>query len=164
MAQISSVLSWKTPVFAMAALAVVLSGCARNISQGTYSDKTVGEASRTFRGVIVSVRKVQVGPETLEENTLGAGMGALAGGVLGYQVGQGRGNVAATALGGLAGAAAGAYAQQQLKTQDAFEYVVRLENGEMRTVVQGTDVSFAPGQNVMLIIGERNRSRIVAGH
>ncbi len=142
--------------------AAMISGCAREISSNVYSDTHVGEASRTFRGMVVSVREVEVtNAEKLQENTTGMGVGALAGGVGGYQIGKGRGQVAATAAGAILGAVAGAYAEKALSSQTAFEYIVELSNGEMRTVVQGKDTKYAPGQRVLLIVGQQGRSRII---
>jgi outer membrane lipoprotein SlyB len=153
---------FKSQMIITLSTALLLNGCARNISPHAYSDTTVGEATRTFRGTIVSVRTVQVGPEQLENNLVGAGIGGVAGGLLGNQLGKGKGNIATTAGGAILGALAGSYAEKELKTQDAFEYVVELQNGEMRTVVQGMDVRFNPGQRVLLMVAQRGRSRIVA--
>ncbi|MBN9343371.1 MAG: hypothetical protein BGO76_05565 [Caedibacter sp. 38-128] len=142
--------------------AAMLSGCAREISSNVYSDTHVGEASRTFRGIVVSVREVEVtNAEKLQENTAGIVAGGVGGGVVGHQFGKGRGNTAATAAGALLGAVAGAYAEKALSSQNAFEYIVELSTGEMRTVVQGKDTKYAPGQRVLLIVGQEGRSRII---
>lgn len=156
-----SIFSLGFQILMAGSVALLASGCARNISPHAYSDATVGEASRTFKGTIVSVRTVQVGPDKLENNLVGAGIGGVTGGVLGNQFGKGKGNLATTAGGAILGALAGSYAEKELKTQDAFEYVVQLQNGEMRTVVQGMDVRFNPGQRILLMVGERGRSRVV---
>ncbi len=144
-------------------LSLLISGCARNISSNSYDARTIGAASNTYAGVIVSMRKVMVEEgDYLEDNKVGGIMGAVAGGVLGNAVGGGRGRTIATAAGALAGAAAGAYAEKQLKSQEGFEYTVKLDAGGMKTVVQGTDVVLYPGQRVMLIEDNRGRSRVVA--
>ena len=145
-----------------ALIALVLSGCARNISSDVYSESHVGEASRTFRGVVTHVRQVQVAPEKLEENIIGAGAGALGGGLAASHIGGGKGQIAATAAGAIAGGLAGAYAEKMLKTQDALEYSVELRNGEMRTIVQGPNPAFSVGQPVLVIVSHQGRSRIVA--
>lgn len=140
----------------------LLTGCAREISPDVYSESHVGESSRTFRGVVASVREIRVtNAEKLQENQTGIAAGAIIGGVGGNQLGKGRGKVAATAAGALLGAVAGAYAEQALSSQDAFEYIVELQNGEMRTVVQGKDKKYLPGQRVLVIVGQSGRSRIV---
>ncbi len=142
--------------------AAMLSGCAREISSNVYSDSHVGEASRTFRGIVVSVREIEVtNAEKLQENTAGILAGGVGGGVVGHQFGKGGGNTAATAAGALLGAVAGAYAEKALSSQTALEYIVELSTGEMRTVVQGKDAKYAPGQRILLIVGQQGRSRII---
>lgn len=146
----------------IAVAALSLAGCARQISPNVYTETHVGEASTTYRGMVVSVRQVRVAPEKLEENATGTALGGVAGGVAGYQFGQGRGQVAATAAGALLGAIAGNLAENELKSQDAYEYVVELESGTLKTVVQGMDVKLNPGDRVLLIVGQKGRSRLVA--
>lgn len=148
-------------VLLASALIVNLSGCARNISSGTYASAHVGEAVETHQGVIVARRQVMVQEgEKLQDNTLGLIGGGVAGGVLGSMVGGGRGRVLTTVGGAAAGALAGAYAQKELSKQNAWEYTVKLDNGSMRTVVQGLDTSLSIGQRVLIQISHRGRSRI----
>lgn len=141
---------------------VALSGCARNIEGGTYSAGSVGEASFTYQGVIVSARKVTVeGHEELQDNVLGMALGGAGGALVGNQIGSGRGNTAATIVGGLAGATAGAFAEKALKQQDGMEYAVKLTNGSMMTVVQGMSGAMSPGQRVLVMVSQDGRSRVV---
>lgn len=150
-------------VMALSATTVLLSGCGKQISPNTYSEAHVGEASRTFRGIVVSVREVNIqAHERIQDNTTGGLIGGVAGGVAGAQFGQGRGQLAAGAAGALLGAAVGAFAEQEMSGQTGLEYVIELANGEMRTVVQGLDVRFNPGQAILLMVGVEGRSRIVA--
>ena len=142
---------------------LLMSGCARNIGANTYDAKTVGGVSSTYPCVVVSSRKVMVEEgENLEDNKTGGIMGAIAGGVLGNAIGAGRGRVITTAAGALGGAAAGAYAEKGLKSQEGIEYIVELKSGGMKTIVQGTDVVLYPGQNALLIVDPRGRSRLIA--
>lgn len=145
-----------------AVVALLISGCGREISSEVYSDSHMGEASRTYRGIVASVRQVQVAPEKLENNLLGGGVGALGGGLAASHIGGGKGKIAATAAGAIAGAVGGAYAEKMLKTQNAHEYVVELHNGEMRTVVQGLNPAFAVGQPVLVVVAQNGRSRVIA--
>ena len=152
-------------VFSIASLGLVLvTGCARNISSNTYDARTLsGAALNSYPCKVVSVRKIMVEEgDYLEDNKTGALLGAVAGGVAGNMIGQGKGRVLATGLGALAGAAGGAYAEKALKRQEAFEYIVELQDGRMKTVVQGTDTILAPGQEAVLIEGQKGRSRLVA--
>ncbi|MDR2794381.1 MAG: glycine zipper 2TM domain-containing protein [Holosporaceae bacterium] len=141
---------------------VLISGCARNISSSTYDANTVGAANDTYECVVVKVRKVMVEEgERLEDNKTGAIMGALAGGALGHTVGKGRGNVVSTAGGAILGGIGGAFAEKALKSQDGLEYTVRLNSGQVKTVVQGSDNPLYPGQTAYLIIDHRGRSRVI---
>lgn len=146
-------------------VAALASGCAREISSQVYSEAHVGEASKTFFGRIINVRKVVVqGKEKLDQNETGIAMGAIAGGVAGTQLGGGRGRIATTAGGAILGAIAGAMVQKGLESQDALEYTVELHNGELRTIVQGTDNPLAMGQEVLIMVSRDGRSRIVLAH
>ena len=141
----------------------LFTSCAREISSNIYSADHVGEASKTFTGVVISARQVTVQEkERLEENGLGIIGGGLAGAYAGSHVGKGEGNMLATVGGAVAGATAGAFAEKALKTQSAMEYVVKLDNGEAMSVVQGVQPAFSAGQNVYVIIGQAGRSRVVS--
>lgn len=149
--------------FLLLAAAVGICSCGRQISPDTYSGEGVGESSVTHAGIIVHARMVNIqDQEYLQDNTMGIIGGGLGGAYLGSKVGKGEGNTLATIGGALIGAAGGALAEQSLKAQPAMEYVVQLDNGETRTVVQGPSPQFAAGQTVYLIVGKKGRSRIIA--
>lgn len=142
---------------------LVLSACARNISPDVYKASHVGEASNTYAGVIVNARQVLVEEEEyLEKNGLGVAGGGVLGGVLGNQIGGGSGRTIATVGGALAGATAGAYAEKELKKQSAIEYVVKLDNGQLMTIVQGISPVYNTGQRVYVMKSYQGRSRIVS--
>lgn len=144
---------------------LLLSGCARNISANSYDARALdGRGMVSHPCTVVKVRTVVVEEgDYLENNQAGMLMGGVAGGLAGNMIGGGRGRVLATGIGALAGAAGGAYAEKALKSQNAYEYVVRMQDGSMRTVVQGMDTYLNPGQEALLIEGTRNsRPRLVA--
>lgn len=118
----------------MISVTLTLSACARNLDSNTYtSDNTVG---KVVPGVIVSARAVTVkDADEVQDNTIGAVSGGLLGGVGGSTVGGGTGQSLATIGGAIAGAVAGAYLEDQLGTQEAAEYVVRLQG----SAPEGTD-------------------------
>lgn len=140
----------------------LLTGCARDISSGSYEEATVGSVASTYACTVVSVRRVRVnGQDKLGNNGLGLAGGAIAGGVLGNAVGGGRGRTIATAVGALAGATAGAYAQKNLEEQVGLEYTVKLDNnGRLMTVVQGADNALHVGQPALLMVYPTGRSRL----
>jgi len=144
---------------------LLLSGCARNISANTYDARSLnGSGMISHPCTVVSVRVVAVEEgDYLENNQAGMLMGGVAGGLAGNMIGGGRGRTLATGIGALAGAAGGAFAEKALKAQNGYEYVVKMQNGSMRTVVQGMDTQLHPGQAALLIEGTRNsRPRLIA--
>jgi len=141
---------------------VVFSGCARQISSNVYSGAQIGEVSTTYPGVVISVRQVTVeDQEYLGQNPLGIVGGGAAGAYAGSKIGKGEGNTLSTVGGAVAGAVAGAMAEKALKKQNAMEYIVALENGETKTLVQGMDPSYGVGQKVWVIVGQQGRSRVI---
>lgn len=144
---------------------LLLTGCARNISANSYDARAMNGAGMiSHLCKVIRVRTVAVEEgDYLEDNKTGTLLGAVAGGLAGNMIGGGRGRVLATGVGALAGAAGGAYAEKTLKSQNAYEYTVRLANGSIRTVVQGMDTYLHVGQEALLIEGTRNsRPRLVA--
>jgi outer membrane lipoprotein SlyB len=139
----------------------LLAGCGRQINSNVYSDGHVGEASSSYQGTIISVRKVLVGSEKLEDNAAGGVMGAVGGGLLGSTLGKGRGKAAMTAAGVIGGAAAGIMTQKALREQEAIEYVVKLNTGKVLTVVQGLEDPLPMGSSVIVIVGKAGRSRVI---
>lgn len=154
----------KTLLMVMGVVTLLMGGCVRNISSSSYEASTVGSAGITYPCTVVSVRKVLVEEENLSGGTLAGGAAGMA---IGQTIGQGSGQVLATVAGGLIGAAAGAAAQKSMSSQEGFEYTVKLENGEMRTIVQGADSPLVPGQAAYLIVyptegRAQARSRLIA--
>tara|TARA_R110002095_G_C4228722_1_gene237790 strand:- start:513 stop:1004 length:492 start_codon:yes stop_codon:yes gene_type:complete len=141
---------------------LMMTGCGRNIGASNYASAGVGESMTSYAGVIASKRQVLVQEgDKLQDNVIGGVAGGVAGGFLGNTLGGGRGNTLATVGGVAAGALAGAYAQKELSKQEAFEYTIQLDNGQLKTVVQGLDVNLHPGQRVILHVSYKGRSRIV---
>jgi len=144
---------------------LLLTGCARNISANSYDVRAMnGTGMVSHPCKVIKVRTVAVEEgDYLESNRTGTLLGAVAGGLAGNMIGGGRGRILATGVGALAGAAGGAYAEKSLKSQNAYEYVVQMKDGSMRTVVQGMDTYLQPGQEALLIEGTRNsRPRLIA--
>jgi outer membrane lipoprotein SlyB len=140
-----------------------LTSCARQISSDVYAAGAVGETSETFPGVVIHARTIMVqDKEYLEQNGLGMIGGGVGGAIAGSQIGKGAGTDLAMIGGAIAGATLGAFAEKALKEQKGMEYVVQLENGSARTVVQGPNPQLSVGQNVYVIVSKEGRSRIIA--
>lgn len=138
----------------------LVTACARDLSSGSYSAFDIGDSAKTYEGVIKSKRKVKVKNEGGVGTLAGAGLGAASG----ASVGRGTGSVAAAIGGAVIGAVAGDMAEEGLSQREAFEYVVKLDGGKLKTVVQGQDEIFDVGQKVYLIesAGKHGRARLAA--
>lgn len=84
-------------------------------------------------GTVEAVRVVQ---EQGAGTGIGAVGGAVAGGLLGHQVGGGNGKKALTVLGAVGGALAGHEIEKRARASTSYDVVVRLEDGSTRTVRQ----------------------------
>lgn len=148
--------------FLMSALSLsTLAGCAPSLSPDLYATGNAGQVQRVVSGVIVSSRIVKVA-----DTGTGVGVGAVTGGALGAlagsQIGQGRGSLAAGIGGALLGGIAGNQVQKGLTSQTGIEYVVRLHNKSLISVVQGPTPTFNRGQHVLVQYGVGGRSRVIA--
>lgn len=83
-------------------------------------------------------------------------VGAVAGGLLGSQIGQGRGSTLATVL----GAAAGAVVESKMKKKDAQRVTVTMRTGGEVTIVQPVDARLKSGMNVR-VEGSGETARVV---
>lgn len=143
---------------------LAVSGCAPRIGANNVSIHGAGQMSETLRGTIVAARPVTISASSQEmDNQPGAGalIGAVGGGLLGSQIGQGKGSV----LAGVAGAAAGGFAGhmigQKLTDQEGMEYQIQLDRGDIVTMRQGADPVMSAGQRVMVINSSRGQGRVI---
>ncbi|QLH44053.1 MAG: hypothetical protein HWD59_08190 [Coxiellaceae bacterium] len=136
-----------------------IAGCAPNISANNYNASNVGTTNKVVAGTIINARPVQVSNNT--------GTGGLAGGVAGAAAGSTiGGSTAVNIIGGVAGALAGGLlgnaTEKQLSKQTGMEYIVKTSNGNMLSIVQGSDTQLSVGQHVMVILGSGGTpSRII---
>ena len=136
---------------------VFLSGCASSLSSGAYTRDSARQMQTVYYGTVDSVRTVQIeGTKT----PVGTGAGAVAGGILGNQVGGGSGRALATLGGALIGGVAGSAAEEGITRQPGYEITVRLDNGRVISVVQAADMAFAPGERVRVIEARDGTTRV----
>lgn len=146
----------------IAALLVVPAGCARQISPDVHSGRSAGQAIVTKSGYVEQARSVEIQEsDTLEGNKTGQLLGGLAGGVAGARFGDGIGQVLASAGGAIIGAFVGAYAEQEVKRQPAVEYIVRTDDGNLLTIVQGPEPRMVAGQRVYIQSAGTGRGRVI---
>ena len=138
-----------TARIAVAALAAItLAGCAPSLSGSVYSRQDARQEQTVRMGVVESVRSVSI------EGThsgIGAAAGGVAGGIGGSMIGSGRASAVAAVAGAVAGGLLGAAAEQGMTRQEGVEITVRLDNGELRAIVQTADEPFKPGDRVRLL-------------
>lgn len=119
----------QTTLIGLIATAIMLGfgGCA---ARSGYTQHNVGEVQVVYHGTVVAERVVEIG----DEGT-GTVLGAIAGGVLGSQVGKGSGKTAATIGGAVVGGAVG----HEVAKSTGQELTISLENGQTITTVMRLD-------------------------
>ncbi len=128
-----------------AALVMALAGCSSSPYQSTSSSYPA--ASTISYGTVESIEVTNAGSRG--SSGLGAAAGAVAGGLLGHQVGSGRGNTAATIGGAVAGGVIGNEAEKRVgKSADAYRVRVRLDNGSTQVLNQDTASDLRVGSRV----------------
>ncbi|HEX6005187.1 MAG TPA: glycine zipper 2TM domain-containing protein [Burkholderiales bacterium] len=119
-------------------LVVTVAACATpDTYPGDGSNYGTTPAATTYQpgyGVVQSVAVVEAPARS------GIGAGAVAGGVvgaiLGSQVGHGTGRAAATVAGAGGGAYVGHQIERRVRTVDAYQLTLRMDDGTMQTIVQ----------------------------
>ena len=144
-------------LLALPLTAAGIAGCASDIDSNYYSTGSVGQVSQAQGCTVVSVRPIKVSTQ----NGAGTAIGGIAGGVAGSTIGGGStahtlGAVGGALLGGLVGDAA----EKGLSSQTGLEYIVKLDNGQVISVTQGTGQALGVGQRCLVLFG--NTTRIIA--
>jgi outer membrane lipoprotein SlyB len=131
------------------AAAAVVAACAEPRSANVY------RAGETMREQVVRMATVEsVRQVTIDrgQTGVGTGAGAIVGGVAGSNIGSGKGSVVGTVLGAVAGGIAGQAIEGSTSKVPGLEITVRLDNGEVRAIVQEVnDQTFLPGERVRLL-------------
>lgn len=137
-----------TKVVTAVLAAVLLAGCASSNSGSVYSRGETRREATVRTGVVESVRSVMIeGTKT----PIGTIAGGAVGGIAGSTIGSGRGSAVAAVLGAVAGGLAGSAVEEGATRKEGVEITVRLDNGEMRAIVQEADEQFKPGERVRLL-------------
>lgn len=120
-----------------AALAALLAGCASlppglsataPYSPTVYAPGAAQTVQQVHIGTIIALQPVMIRASGTVSQTGGA-LGALAGGLLGHQVGGGRGRTLVTVAGAIAGGVGGDVAAQHLYRVPSVQVTVRLDGG-----------------------------------
>ena len=101
-------------------------------------------------GVIESTREIE---SRGEGSGLGALGGAVVGGILGHQVGAGRGQDLATVVGAVGGVVAGNEIEKRAKSTKGYEVTVRLDDGSTRVIHEANAPTWRNGDHVRVVNG-----------
>ena len=135
-------------VLAALAASAIIAGCATSKSGDVYSrDEALREQSVRL-ATVESVRPVTIQGT---RSGIGAAAGGVVGGVAGSGVGHGKGSTIAGVLGAVGGGVAGQALEEGATRRAGVEITVRLENGELRAIVQEETDKFVAGQKVRLL-------------
>ena len=130
-------------------LSIVLTACS-GYGAGTNNSNTPNTSVSGY-GVVESIELVNRDEAGLN---LGTVAGAVVGGLLGNQVGEGRGRTAATVLGAAGGAYAGQKIEQNRRAADqVYRMRIRLNDGSVATLVQDTNLNLRVGDRVRVVSG-----------
>ncbi len=141
-------------VASFTAVALALGGCQSSLTGDTYSRDEARQVQTVRMGTIESLRPVKIeGTKT----PIGAGAGAVVGGIGGSTIGGGRGSAVAAVIGAVAGGLLGAAAEEGYTRTQGVEITVREDDGSMRAYVQEVQ------PNEIFRVGERVRIMTVNG-
>ena len=135
-------------VLAILAASAALAGCATSKSGDVYSREEALREQAVRLATVESVRPVRIQGT---RSGIGAAAGGVAGGVAGSTVGHGKGSTIAGVLGAVGGGVAGQALEEGATRKPGVEITVRLQNGELRAIVQEETDKFVPGQKVRLL-------------
>ena len=115
---------------------------------------TLDNANKIYQiryGQIISAKNVQI-----EAGSAGSVIGGIVGLIIGSQIGEGKGNAAATLGGGLVGSILGAKVPTSGQQLD-----IRLDDGSIvTTIIRADGRSFYPGERVRLVLDKEKILRI----
>ena len=132
-------------IFAAAALAT---GCTPGLGGGDYPREDARREQSVRLGVVDSVREVQLEGS---RSGVGPGAGAVLGGIGGSTAGHGRGSAVGAVVGTVAGGVAGQAAEEAATRKPGLEVTIKLDNGQLVAVTQGTGDTFRAGERVRVL-------------
>lgn len=114
--------------------------------QATYNDPAPRPAAADpYAGEVVAINTVQSPEPTTGLGALG---GAVAGGLVGNQIGGGRGKILTTIAGAVGGGLAGNGIEHAVRKQTTYEVQVRMQDGSYRNFSYQTQPAVQVGERV----------------
>ena len=148
--------------FSVAVLALLLLAACTTSDSNTYNAGDVGSVIETSEATVVSSRIVTI------KGGDNSGVGAVAGGAVGatsgYVIaGSGSGRGLGVVLGTVIGATAGYLAEGSARERDGIEYVVRMSDGRVVTLVQNRaeDEQPIPNGSAVLVQYGKDYTRVI---
>jgi len=131
------------------AVALALSACATS-NPNVVPVYQAQRVSHVYDATVLAVRPVTIDGS---QSGVGAGAGAIVGGIAGSAIGGGNGAAIATVLGAVVGGVAGNAIERDSTTQNGVEIIVQMRDGQRRAVIQGmTADAWATGEPVIMIV------------
>ena len=135
------------------AVALALGACATS-NPNVVPVYQAQRVSHVYDATVLAVRPVTIDGS---QSGIGAGAGAIVGGIAGSAIGGGNGAAIATVLGAVVGGVAGNAIERDSTTQNGVEIIVQMRDGQRRAVIQGvTGDAWAPGDPVIVIVTDGN--------
>jgi outer membrane lipoprotein SlyB len=123
---------------------------AQHNSEGGANPAPPPRAACTECGVVQSIRYVEKQGEASGVGLVG---GAVVGGVIGHQIGSGRGNTVATIAGAGLGAAAGNKIEKDSKKTGYWSVAIKMDSGATRSFQYSAQPTVREGERVKLVDG-----------
>lgn len=130
---------------------IFLAGCASSKSGDVYTRDQARREMSVRLGTVDSIREV-----LMEGTKSGAGTvaGGIIGGIAGGGLGGGRGSAISSVLGAIVGGIVGAGVEENATRKRALEYMIRLDDGRMISLVQeDAGEGIRPGERVRVLSG-----------
>ena len=136
-----------------------LGGCASSMKGDVYSREEARSPQVVRLGTIESLRPVKLEGT---KSFVGAGAGAVIGGIAGSAVGGGKGSDIAAAVGAVIGGLTGAAAEEGMTRSEAVEIIVKEDAGPTRAYVQAISEGevFRVGERVRIVNSTEGNSRV----
>lgn len=135
---------------------LLLTGCSSN--GPSYSANSVGQVSQVEQGEVINIQQVNI----KGSDNIGAQVGGMAGGLGGALAGSGNmltsivGSIGGSIVGGLAGSAT----ERAVRSSKAYQFTIKLNNGNSIAVLQQDDNNIQSGDKVTIYMSGNN-TRIV---
>ncbi len=136
-----------------------LTACVQKQTNDVYDRSEVGVSRAVEFGTVINAREVTIKADQSDQD-IGTLLGAGVGGGSGAYVGDGSGNAWATVGGAVAGAFIGNEISKELRISQGFEYMVQLQSGDIKTIVQEVNEDnpvLKAGDKVMLQYCDANK-------